>query len=128
MADKKSKSPKAYAHYLQTGTIYGYYEGAVRRGSGRPPTDPLGPEEFDLVASRLPKPPPRIGTHVSEPSDLARANVQRMINELNAALKPKGKPRSTPYTPSAADPEPMKVNRSDRARLRSLMDRLPGDK
>lgn len=124
----KKPGQKAYEHYLRTGDILGMYEGAVQRGSGRPPSQPMSFEDFLVRMRAVPKPPPRIGAHVSEPSDLARANVQRMINELNAALKPKGKPRSKPYTPSAADPEPMKINRSDRARLRSLMDRLPGDK
>lgn len=55
-AQPKSKSPLAYAHYLQTGTIYGYYEGAKIQGSGRPPENPLSPEAFDRAAAAIPKP------------------------------------------------------------------------
>lgn len=59
----KSKSPKAYQHYLQTGTVFGYHEGARIEGKG-PPENPMSPEVFDKMAASLPKPahkPRRLG-------------------------------------------------------------------
>lgn len=51
-----SKSPTAYEHYLQTGTITGYHEGAKIQGPGVPPENPMGAELFDKTAANIQKP------------------------------------------------------------------------
>ena len=45
----------AYEHYLQTGTVYGMFEGAVQRGSG-PPRNPMTFDEFLAKSRSIPKP------------------------------------------------------------------------
>ena len=44
--DKKPAGWLAYQHYLMTGTIWGFYEGAVQRGPGTLPSDPVDFETF----------------------------------------------------------------------------------
>lgn len=46
----------AYEHYLATGDIMGFYEGAVIRGSGQPPEHPMGFDLFLETARKIPPP------------------------------------------------------------------------
>lgn len=46
----------AYEHYLATGTVYGMFEGAVQRGDGRPPRNPMTFDEFLAKSRSIPKP------------------------------------------------------------------------
>ena len=54
--DKKPAGWLAYQHYLMTGTVWGFHEGAVQRGPGTPPSDPVDFETFLRMARAIPKP------------------------------------------------------------------------
>jgi len=51
----KKAGNTAYEHYLATGDIFGMYEGAVIRGNGTPPDNPMG---FDLFLEKSRQIPP----------------------------------------------------------------------
>jgi len=61
---KRKPGEAAYMHYLRTGDIYGQAEGAVIRGNGAAPENPMGLDLF-LEQSRKLQPPS--GKDTSDP-------------------------------------------------------------
>jgi len=68
---KRKPGEAAYMHYLRTGDIYGQTEGAVIRGNGVAPDNPMGLDLF-LEQSRKLQPPSNKDTSDPWSDDLVR--------------------------------------------------------